>query len=276
MSIDPAVRAALRRFERRAVVVSFTTSVSIALIAVTLMAEIVWLSGAWNTIAMLALAVIAVAASAIYALAGRPSPAILARQIDARAGLNDLVVTSLQCGGDGMPALVRRAGLASLARESPSRAYPFRAPRQWRWWLLAATAVQLVAVPMLLRAPAERTAAPGLSALSLPPASGAAGANAASGRETAAANPTTLGGTPNTTTRTAAEAKLTGTPLASDALNTAARDAAAAGVSGNDDRLKLAAANADAEIAAGRVPLARRAMVQRYFAALQSQKRRPR
>lgn len=275
MPIDPAVRAALRRFERRAVVVSFVTTASVALAAVALAAELAWLSGDWNTIAISALAVIAVAGSAIYAATGRPTPATIARHIDARAGLNDLVVTAVDCGGDGMPALVRRRSLEALARESPARAFPLRAPRHWRRWLLSAAVVQLAAVPIALRAPARRDVAQGLSALSLPPAPGGASASAGNGQQSAAPNPAAPGASPNAVAA-AAEATHAGTARAAEAVTPNARDAAGAASNGPDDRLRLAVANAGADIAAGRVPLARRAMVERYFAALQSQKRRPR
>lgn len=273
MPIDPALRSVLRPFERRALLVSFVKAISIASLVVALTAEIGALFDVRNALALILLIAIATAAGAVYAVVGRPSPLMLARRIDAGAHLNDLVVTAIGCDGDGMPAAVRRACLAALAAESPKRVMPFEAPPHWRRWIAAAGAVQLIAVPMLFRAPAARATAPGLSALAMPAASTSAGANGKNGSQDAKSNPPAPGTPANATVNPTPAVAPAGSARGSDAVTANARDA---GGNGSDARLRLAIANADADIAAGRVPLARRAIVQRYFAAIQSQRRPPR
>jgi hypothetical protein len=273
---DPALRAALRRFERRAIVVSFVKTVSIAMLAVGLAAEVAALSGERRVWAVTALIAVALAGSAVYAVVRRPSLLALARRVDANGRLNDLIVTAIDRDGGDMAAMVRRAAIAALAEESPRRAIPFEASRRWRLWIAAAGVVQLAAVPMLFRAPAERAAASGLSALTMPAASGGPGVSGKSDRSNGASNPPTADASTGAVAKAPAEAAQAGAPVGSDGLTATARDDAAVGAPGNDDQLRLAIANADADMAAGHVPLARRALVQRYFAAIQSQRKPPR
>jgi len=196
----------------------------------------------------------------------------MARWVDERARLNELLVTAVGCSGSGMPAIVRTAAVGALGRESPSRVYPFEAPRHWRRWLLVATAVQAIAVVMVLRPPVSRAAQPNVTTLTLPSAGSSSPQTKQDHSTPRAADAPATDAAPPLATSPAAQAPLAeaAAPRANDARNPAG--SAAVGV----DRVRLAAANAGADIAAGRVPLARRALVQRYFAAIQLQRKPPR
>lgn len=275
MSVDPLLQRAFRPFERRAMLVAFVKAMSIGLVASASVAEIALAFGVRNATASVALVVMAIVFGVIHAVAARPAPLALARRIDARARLNDLIVTAIDCGGDGLPAIVRRESLAALERESPAHAYPFEPPRHWRRFVVAAAAVQVVALAMLFRAPAGRAPEPGLGALVLP-ASSSTSASAGRDQQHPAQRPAAEQTASDTAPRAIVPASATttraGARAGADDSDAGARGASAA----SGDRLRLAAANAEAAIAAGRVPLARRAIVERYFAAIQSQGKRPR
>ena len=273
MAIDAGVRAALRPFERRAVLVAFIRAFATTLVATAIVTDIAFLAGMRTAAVLVLFVAVGLIGSLIYAVHHRPTLLVLARRIDARANLNELLVSAIECQGDGMPSLVRSASVAALQRVPVANAFPFEPPRHWRRWLIGAVVIQVIALPLLFRAPAPRAQAPTLSSLSLPSISPAA--NAATPRDLR--NPTTpqssapqpaAGPSPRVSTdATRTEASPTTDVLSSGAAGTAG---------GSDDRLRLAAAGADDDIAAGRVPIARRAIVERYFAAIQTLRKRPR
>jgi hypothetical protein len=132
--------------------------------------------------------------------------------------------------------------------------------------------VQLAAVPLAFRAPAGRTPQSGLTSLTLPAAT--AGANATAPRNEQQPRE---GSAAQRTDQPARGSQSSREPLR---VSPAGTDHPGAGASAAADaageRLRLAAANAGAAIASGRVPLARRAIVEKYFATIQSFKGRPR
>jgi hypothetical protein len=272
MAADPALATAFRPFERRAMLVEFARALTVSLLLVALAAEVAIAFGARSVLIAPALAVAAVLLSGSYAIRRRPTTLALARRVDERARLNDLLVTAVDCAGDGMPALVRTSAIAALGRESAPRAFPFEWPLHWRRWLIVAALVQVIVLPTVFRDPASRAAQSGLSALALPAGSAEPqkmpGESAKPGADTTQAQPS-----PAVAPSSAAATSRAALPTST---NPGAPDAIAAGASGAGDRLRLAAASADAEIAAGRVPLARRALVRRYFAAMQPQRKQPR
>jgi hypothetical protein len=269
MPLDPALAGALRPFARRAVFVAFVENVAAAAIASALALEIAMLLGVRSLLLTAVIIALSAAGSAAFAVRQRPAALALARRIDARARLNDLIITSVSCAGDGWPALVRRAGIRALQGESPRLLFPLEAPRRWRRWLGAVAAAQLIAVPLAFRAPASRASATSVPSLALP---------AANGPAAAAAAPQDHKSQP-----AAAEAPRAESALPSGSVDAArqAREVSQNGVAksapaDSGSRLKIASTNAEAEIAAGRVPLARRAIVEKYFAAIQNQKERHR
>lgn len=272
MAIDAALRAALRPFERRALTVAFVTALSVSLLVVALISELGWLVGVRNGLALVALIAVAVVGSGIFAVSRRPAPLTLARVIDERAHLSDLVVSAIGCEGDGMAAAVRRSAIAALRQEPAAAAFPHGMPRHWRRWVLAAAVVQVAAVPLAVRAPATRAPQPDLSSLTLPTANGQANSTAKTGQpETPASSPTPL-----TSNGPSAPGSIE-PPRATSLSGKLTQTNDGVSINGNAiDRLRLAAANAGVEMAAGRVPLARRAIVERYFAAIQTERKRPR
>jgi hypothetical protein len=270
MPLDPALGAALRPFERRAMLVTFVQTFAAAAIASTLAIEIAMFLGVRNAFFATGLVAVSAAGSAAFALRRRPSALVLARRIDARARLNDLIVTSVSCGGDGMPSVVRRAGISALVRESTGSIFPLEAPRHWRRWLGAIAVVQLVAVPLAFRAPASRAPQSALTSLTLPASGGSSSARPSSQSDKSAAPAAAQ--TPQSN-GAAAASEIDAAHIVRDAPQTGVAKPA---VADNGGRLKIATANAGADIAAGRVPLARRTIVEKYFAALQAQKERHR
>jgi hypothetical protein len=270
MSVDPELHTAFRRFERRAILVAFARAFSIGLLVSVLAAEVAGVAHVPAATAAAAAVALAAIASAAYAWITRPDMLALARRIDERARLNDLVVTAIGGRGDGMHAIVRRAGIAALAKAPAARIHPFELPHHWRRWLIAAGVAQAVALPLAFRAPAIR-AQTGPASLTLPSSSDSAN----TGRNREPQRPRPESSAPDVSQ---AEA---GSKSSDQAVRRPAEgtdrpvSAGSASTSADGDRLRLAATDANAQIASGRVPLSRRAIVERYFATIQSQRKRP-
>lgn len=270
MVADQALTAALRPFERRAVFVAFVEAMIASALVLVLTAEAGFVFGWRSRGAFFVVVAIAIALSVVYAYTRRPAVLALARRIDARGRMKDLIVTAVTCDGDGLASLVRRSAIAELARFPRASAYPIEAPRHWRRGLLAAAVAQFAILPFAFRPPVERAAAQNLTALTLPPAAGAA----APGAPAKSADPARTSSAPATPQAPTASKQL---PGAAETLPVGAAAGSGDSGAGNAaDRVRLAAMNAKADIAAGRVPLARRAIVTRYFAAIDNQRKPPR
>lgn len=272
MPVDSRLADALRPFGRRAALVAFVRAWLASVIAASLVAEIAFLLGFRSGLGLVVLAGATVLAGVVIAARQRPTPLALARRIDTRARLNDLVVTAIGCETEGMPAVVRRAGIDALARETPRAIFPFEPPAHWRRWLAAAAATQMIAIPLAVRAPAARPAQNDLTSLALPAAASPT-APARNENPNPPSQAPANAASPQMTQSTTGAAGARIDP--SSAPRPGAADARASGA-GNDDRLRIAARNAYADITAGRVPLAKRDIVEKYFAAIQGQKERHR
>ncbi|TAK15263.1 MAG: hypothetical protein EPO35_07940 [Acidobacteria bacterium] len=270
MGTERQIEAALRPFERRAGLVAFVRTLAPGLITAAVATEALWLLEIRSPLALIAPAAIALAISAGTALSRKPARLAIARRIDTRANLRDLVVSAVSCDGDGMAALVRDTAISELGRLSPRDTHPFELPRHWRKWIGAAVAAQLVVMPMIWQAPASRTPESGLSSLTLPPGPGTA---ADAERQN---TPPSNSAAADPVSSTAAIAATARPITATAAPGEIGSDPSSAVAAGGNDRLRLAATAADADLAAGRVPLARRGIVQRYFAALQTQRKQDR
>jgi hypothetical protein len=271
MSVDPALLAAFRRFEHRAIGVAFVRALSTGLLVSLLAVEAAALLGVSAVTAAATFIALTLIAAAAYALTTRPATLALARRLDERAGLKDLLVTAIDGRVSEMHAVVRQAGLSALAKESPARAYPIELPRQWRRWLVVAGLAQVIALPLVVRSPAGRAPQTGLTSLPLPSARGGPSSSAPRVEQRSRSEyPTADAAQAGAGSKASTEAR-PGPAVATDRAGAGGSAAAA-----DAGRLRLAAANADAEIASGRVPLARRGIVERYFANIQSQRKRPR
>ncbi len=269
MNVDARLVAALAPFSARARRVTFGRSATVSIVTAALVAQLAWLAGVRSPWIFALLFAAALIASAFDSMRRPASLFETARRIDRLARLDDLVVSAVGCRGDGMPAVVRRGAIDALQRLRPAALYPFEAPRSWRRLALAVAIVQVISLVVVWRAPAERAQPSGLSSLALPAGGGPASARGADQPPTKSAS----AAAPEVPRPTA------GAPPASVVATSGqlgAASAAAADHPGSNNRLTLAAQNADDEIRAGRVPIARRALVQRYFAAIQNQGKRSR
>jgi len=271
MFVDPELRRAFRRFELRAMAVALVRALTIGLLISFLFAEAAAGFGFSSVIAGASLAAAATVLSFIYAWATRPATLTLARTIDARANLSDLLVSAIDGPATGMRAVIRRSGLSALDNASPARVYPFTLPPHWRRWLIAAGVVQLAALPLAFQSPATRVPQTQLTALALP---SAAGSNSNSTASPAA--PGEKASAPAETTPSAALKSAGTSPRGVPTGEDHPGNGAPSPVRADGDRLRLSAANAAAEIASGRVPLARRGIVEKYFANIQSHRKQPR
>lgn len=270
MPTDARLIRALQPFGRRSGVVEFWKHSMPALAVAVITLQILWIAGIRNPFVAVALLAAAVGISAVAALRRKPALIDVARRVDQRAGLQDLVVSAVDSRGDGLAALVRDEAVNALARQNPRDLYPLELPAAWRRIAVAALAAETVLVALAWQAPAERASNPSLASMVLPASSAAASKTAqptpqnrtdARPVEPSSSSSPAVSATPGNRTMSAIDPGGT-------------RDSAA--ISGGTDRIRLAAANAENDIAAGRVPAARRAIVERYFAALQAQRKTPR
>jgi len=262
---DVRLAAALRPFTRRALIVVFLREALLAFAAAAVAAEFAWVWSIRDLRLWTALAAAAMLFVAVRVRLNRPSDLTIARHIDRRAHLHDLVVTSLSCEGDGMGAAVRARAMASLQRIRPKDVYPFDGPASWRRWLVGFVAAQAVVLPFAWQAPRIRARAESTSQVT-----GAAGADSGADSRN---NPSASFGrglapaTPAGVSSAAASPQVTGPVRAADEPVTGS--AAASGPATN--ALGRAMNRAAEDVALGRVPLSRRALVQRYFAELSRQ-----
>lgn len=268
MSTKSNLHAALQPFQRRAVVARCSGGAVIALLMAIIFAE---LGGVWHVggpLVWASLALVALAASVANALIRRPNRLDLARRVDTRAHLNDLVVSALSCEGDGMASLVRSRALVALQNVAQRDVYPLERPRHWRSWLFGAVAAQAVVLGFAWQAPAARTRVTSVTART----SGGVGSTETpapeQGPDATTQTPSLPVNTPATPASAVQPPMTNGIASRADAAKTRA-GAAAANAEG---RARLAIARAGEELRAGRVPMARRAIVERYFAALSSQR----
>jgi hypothetical protein len=272
--IDRELLEKLRPFERRAMWVAFIKAIATSGLVIALAVEIGAAAGTRDGLALRASIGLALAWSIAYAFRKRPTGMDLARRIDARARLNDLVVTAIEVEGAGLPSAVRRAGLTALSRVAPALVYPIELPRRWRHGLTAAALVQVIVLPFALRLPAPRAPQPGATALVIP--SGATGpARAQNQARQDLATPASLtpasAGAPNTLP---AGLSLREAPAGAETELAAGTARVRSGSA--SDSARLAADSAALDIASGRVPIARRAIVEKYFASMQTRgKKRP-
>lgn len=263
---------ALRPFAARAVRVSLLRSAIVGLTAIVVTVEVAWIVGG-NARAMLTAGVIAaiaaLAAGTFIANATRPSARDVARHLDRRGRFQNLIVTAVDCAGEGMPALVRAAATASLQSLRPADAYPYEPPRRWRSWLVAVVAVQVVVLAIAWRAPGARVPTTSMSSLTLPASSSASASTAAPARPDAAP---LAGATPAAVAETSPDERAHARAT-TDQPRVSATDEAGTATErttdrGDNDRVRLAAAHAESDLMAGRIPASKRTLVQRYFAAI--------
>ena len=273
MQTDPGVSAALQPFARRARVVAFLKYAMVAVPIAVIAGESLWLAGIRRPLALAALIVAAVTVSAVAALRHQRPLIAVARRVDARAHLQDLVVSAAGSRGDGLASLVRRDAIAALKQQSPRAVYPVELPARWRQLAAAALVIEAVMLAMVWQAPAERAAAPSLTSLVLPSSPNTSTASARPSPErTSDGARSAPESTPLSNGATVAPSGRRGIPVIVDPPGAAP----SAAVTSAGDRLRLATLNAETDLSAGRVPVARRAIVERYFAALQSQRKTPR
>jgi hypothetical protein len=279
MHVDPTVASALRPFARRASIVEFVRTAMVTIPAGVVLAEILWLDllpvSIDRALATGVIATATLAVTAMMARIGRPEIADVARRADRQARLQDLVISGLQSSLDSSPiaSLVRRDAVAALNRQTANEIYPIEMPRRWRSGAVALLASQAIVLTFIWQPPSARPAQQ--SALSLELPSGNAGSSAAPKKQDS--GPVASSTTPSVTAPGVLTTKSTSSPAGSETVQGPA-DLIASPVAGSaaGDRLRLAAASAEVELTAGRVPAARRAIVERYFAALQSQRKTPR
>ena len=273
MQTDPGVSAALQPFARRARVVAFLKYAMVAVPIAVIAGESLWLAGIRRPLALAALIVAAVTVSAVAALRHQRPLIAVARRVDARAHLQDLVVSAIGSRGNGLASLVRRDAIAALKQHSPRAVYPVELPARWRQFAAAALVIEAVMLAKVWQAPAGRAAAPSLTSLVLPssPNTSAASPRPSPERTSDGAR-SAPESTPLSNAATAAPSGRRGVPAIADPPGTAP----SAAVTSAGERLRLATLDAEIDLSAGRVPVARRAIVERYFAALQSQRKTPR
>lgn len=271
MRSDDRMRSLLRPFERRAVILVFLKSMIATMVVAAAVGATAWFAGEREPAVAAGLFAAALLISAIFAGTRRPTTLSVARRIDHRANLQDLIVTAVNLDGSGMASIVRANALASLAGVRPREIYPVEAPAKWALWLAGAAAVPLVVVALSAPGPAEREQSSGTPPLALP-AGGAASSGAQNTQPSAQSPPPAAAGAdPVRDSSAPASAGAAGKLIPAGGRGVDAQPSAA-----GDNRLRLAATNAEADIAAGRVPVARRAIVARYFAALQLERKQPR
>jgi len=272
MQIDADVAAALQPFARRGRVVAFLKYAMLAAPMAIIGAQILWLAGIRRLLLLAFFIALWLGISVVIAFRQRRSMLDVARHVDARARLQDLVVSAVGSRDDGLASLVRRDAIAALKPQSPAAIYPVELPAHWRQFAAAALVVEAVMLAIVWQAPAERAATSSLTALVLPSTSnGSAAPSPPLPDRTPDAARAATESTPSPSGATATPQGGPGVPAIEDPASAAASAAAAA-----NERLRLAAASAETDLSAGRVPAARRAIVERYFAALQSQRKTPR
>jgi hypothetical protein len=268
MAADSSFRDELRRFERRALAARLFQALTISVLLGGLAAEAAWaaslsagyaFSGVFSAFALLA---------AAHAFRRRPIAIDVARHIDRCGRLQDLIVSALACDrrDDEVAAIVRAAGAAALRQQSSSRMYPLEAPTHWRRWATAALAAQVVMVPFAWRPPARRLETPALTSLSLP-----ANTSASPSQRGGPATPPTGG--PQVPKPSVAPAPAESASARSADIRSASSSAPSAITTSDiatrgSDRVRIAARAAADDAAAGRVPIARRSIVERYFTSL--------
>ncbi len=268
MGRDSNLPAALEPFARRAVFVAVVRSAMLTMPVAAVIVQILWLAGFRQALAIAAVIASGLVVSVIWAVRQRPAPADVARRVDDRARLQDLVITAAQSsGGSASPLvqLVRDDAVAALKRQSPRAMYPIELPRRWRHGAALLVVAQVALLALIWQPPAERAPQSSATALVLP------SGNAASSAKEQQQDSRAPQQAENAAASTAATPVAATARPAASAIHESA-EAAGSGAAGLEraDRLRLAAASAESDLAAGRVPAARRAIVERYFAALQS------
>lgn len=275
-SRDSGVAAALQPFARRAMGVTFAKHLMLTLpiaLIVFQVGQAVWLTGITGPAAITALVTTAIMISGVVAARQRPALIDVARRVDNRARLQDLIVSAIDSTGsigatdarvEGLTALVRRDAIAALTRHAPRDVYPVVLPTRWRQLAAVVLVVETAALAIVWQAPARRAAESPLSSLVLP--SGDSGApSSLPQRNPAAARPT-----PESSGSSSAAAATAPVRSGTPGVANPAGSAPSAVSTSSNERIRLATANAAADVTAGRVPAGRRALVERYFGRLQS------
>lgn len=271
MPADPRLALAFQPFVRRAALVEFWKYAATGLIVALVIGQSCWLAGVRSPFVPIALAAGALTIGAVAALRRRPALIGVARRVDERANLQDLIVSALDAGGDGLAVLVRNDAVTALARQDPRKIYSLELPAGWRRIAVAALVAETALLGFAWQAPRERASNSSLASLVLPNSGGASASQAAHPNPS---KPDESRPTSDVTPQpsSAASMKTGGGVPAVERGETNGAAAAPAGA----DRIGLARTDAESDITAGRVPAAKRAMVERYFAALQAQRKTPR
>ncbi len=292
----PGIAQTLDAYRRRAALIAALRAALVATGAALLAAELTMLRpdliGVDARVVAIVILVAGLAASVLYARAETPSRRDAARDIDRAAHLQDLTITAVERADhrDDMSAAIARAATTALQNIRAARVYPVEPPRHWRRWSVLVIAVQVAAIVLTWRAPAARPTSATGAALTMPGSGAGAGPAGTAGADTAASRPSSTsqpdpaaGPVASVSAPSGAKPDATGAPTAS-----AARDAAGAGVEPSRaptsafgaadretadarNRYRQAAARAGDVIAQGRVPAARRGVVERYFTAIRPQ-----
>lgn len=285
-------RARLVGFVRGAVTVAV-----VALVAVELAWALRWPLGLIG----LATAAVGLGVSAWRAHHQMPSPAQVARRADTTLHLKDLLITAYERRNatDTVSRAVVASAHAAVSSASASAIYPFEGPRAIRLLAIGTGLAQVVVLMLVWQAPDAGAPLNTLAALSLPGGGNDAGSPAAIASTPKAVGGSSAGGSPASNevrasaTRPAsampADAKTTvdasgGNDAAAtadnlsgrsprDAVTGAMRESLAAR---DAEQLRQATQNARTPQTQGRVPIAMRGLVERYFASLHAFRERQR
>jgi hypothetical protein len=268
--LSARVASALRPFITRALVARGVRALVVGFVFAVLAGEAALVARFFPAMIFFSSLAVATVSAVIYAVRKRPAPVSVARRIDERARLDDLIVTAVGCGDEdgGTAPVICRSALDVLRHVEPRKIYPIEAPRHWRRGIAAIALVQAVLLAFAWRMPSARPQQSGLTSMTLP--AGSAGPQSQSGQNPP---PPRASATPAPSTSDSR----TGVIAANSSPAQAQPDGSVKGDSASSNEpgtLRLASANGAVTDVPGRVPLAMRGVVARYFKSIQSRGKR--
>jgi hypothetical protein len=267
MSDDASMIQSLAPFSRRARRVILAQAAATTLIAAAIGAELGWAAGTAVVGVAATAGLIAATLSGYIMWRRRITVADLARRIDRLMRLNDLIVSAVDCSA-AVPTAAGRAVVlraqSALAQISAGSVLPYQGPLGGRPLIVGALLFQAIVGVAMWQAPKTRPIRAGLAALNIPASGGVRSAPVATPPSAmpAQAPSATTPAQPTAPTLAAGKAGLMPTAGASGEPGAALSGA-----------VRLTAGRETS--AAVRVPLARRTLVERYFAMLPSSRKPP-